>query len=70
MKIGITGSNGILGSEFIKLFNKKDVRSFQGRIEKIKDVENGFVKIILIKYMKTLELIIGGTYGKVGSILR
>ena len=44
MKIGITGSNGILGSEFIKLFNKKDVRSFQGRIEKIKDVEKWICK--------------------------
>ena len=44
MRIGITGSSGVLGSEFVKLFNKKDVRSFKGRIENIKDIEEWICK--------------------------
>ena len=44
MKIGITGSNGVLGSEFIKTLNKKDMIKFNGRIENIKDVEKWIYK--------------------------
>jgi|TARA_B110000503_G_C7166933_1_gene422394 nucleoside-diphosphate-sugar epimerase len=39
MKIGITGSKGVLGSEFLKILNKKTISKFNGRVEKIKDVE-------------------------------
>ena len=44
MKIGVTGSNGVLGSEFIKSFNKIDIIKFQGRVEKIKDVKQWICK--------------------------
>ena len=44
MKIGITGSNGVLGSEFINLLNKRNIIKFNGRVEKIKDVEKWIYK--------------------------
>ena len=44
MKIGITGSNGVLGSEFINSFYKRNIVKFNGRVEKIKDVEKWIYK--------------------------
>ena len=44
MKIGITGSNGVLGSEFIRSFDKRNIITFNGRVEKIKDVEKWIYK--------------------------
>ena len=44
MKIGITGSSGVLGSEFLKILNKKNTNNFQGRVEKNKDVQKWICK--------------------------
>ena len=44
MKIGITGSNGVLGSELINSLNKRNIIKFNGRVEKIKDVEKWIYK--------------------------
>ena len=44
MKIGITGSNGVLGSEFINSLNKRNIIKFNGCVEKIKDVEKWIYK--------------------------
>lgn len=44
MKIGITGSSGVLGSEFLKILNKKNTNNFQGRVENNKDVQKWICK--------------------------
>ena len=44
MKIGITGSSGVLGSEFLKILNKKNTNNFQGRVEKNQDVQKWICK--------------------------
>ena len=40
MKIGFTGSKGVLGSALIKLLKKNNLYHFKGRVENIKEIQN------------------------------
>jgi len=40
MKIGLTGSSGVLASSLLKILNKNNLKYFKGRIENTKDVYN------------------------------
>tara|TARA_B100000787_G_scaffold169611_1_gene161329 strand:- start:86 stop:898 length:813 start_codon:yes stop_codon:yes gene_type:complete len=62
MKIGLTGSKGVLGSTLIKFLNKQKLNFFKGRIEKIKEVQmwikkNDFDAIIHLAAMVPTYLV-------------
>ena len=44
MKIGLTGSSGILGSSLLKILKNKDINNFKGRVENIKHIEEWIFK--------------------------
>ena len=62
MKIGLTGSSGVLASSLIKILNRENLNFFMGRIENIKDVyewivENDFEYIIHLAAMVPTNLV-------------
>lgn len=62
MKIGFTGSKGVLGSALIKLFKNNNLYHFKGRVENIKEIQvwiknNDFDAIIHLAAMVPTYLV-------------